>query len=247
MTEVFGDPIGVGKQAEVFANGTLVTKLYNAGVEKHAAFREAGILAVLEELDLPAPRVAEVRRYGERWGVTMTRAPGKTFASAMQAAPRRAGPYLDALVALQRMIHARPGVRLPMLRARLASRISGAGQLDAARRAQLLARLAALPDGDRLCHGDYHPFNVMGTPDDAMVVDWMDAAMGPPEADLCRSWVLVHPVAPQLADAHLDAYVAGGGATREAVFAWRPIIAAARLAEDVPDEVPALMAMVEAS
>jgi thiamine kinase-like enzyme len=41
----------------------------------------------------------------------------------------------------------------------------------------LLDGLAALPSiDDRLCHGDFHPFNILGQLGKATVVDWLNAA-----------------------------------------------------------------------
>ncbi len=35
--------------------------------------------------------------------------------------------------------------------------------------------LNALPDGDFLCHGDFHPDNVMMTSGDPVLIDWPGA------------------------------------------------------------------------
>src|SRR5215475_12266456 len=32
-----------------------------------------------------------------------------------------------------------------------------------------------MPDGDRLCHGDFHPLNILGNTLDPMIIDWLDA------------------------------------------------------------------------
>jgi thiamine kinase-like enzyme len=99
------------------------------------------------------------------------------------------------------------------------------------------------PEGDRLCHGDFHPWNILGPPGRAIVVDWLDACSGSAEADLCRSYVLMKPPAPQLAEAYLSVCEAMGLANRGDILAWLPFVAAARLAEGVTDGVEALMAM----
>jgi Ser/Thr protein kinase RdoA (MazF antagonist) len=40
-----------------------------------------------------------------------------------------------------------------------------------ARRSQALERLNQLPDGDALCHGDYHPDNVLMTRNGPIIID----------------------------------------------------------------------------
>ena len=46
------------------------------------------------------------------------------------------------------------------------------------------------PDGDRLVHLDLHPGNVILSAGDPMVIDWTNAAAGPPGADSALVWLL---------------------------------------------------------
>jgi aminoglycoside phosphotransferase (APT) family kinase protein len=175
----------------------------------------------------------------------MSRVAGRTFGVPMLADPAGAAPYFAAMARLQTAIHAAPGSALAPLKVRLARKLEASGLADPVRR-RLRDSLGRLPDGDRLLHGDFHPFNILGTLDAATVVDWLDATCGPPEADVCRSWLLMQTVSRDLADAYLDAYFAVSPVARDAVFRWLPVLAAARLAENVPEEADALIAMAEA-
>ena len=58
--------------------------------------------------------------------------------------------------------------------------------------------------------------------------------------------VLIAPHLPDSASAYVDRYVAASGGAREAILSWLPYVAAARLAEDVPNEADGLMAMAGA-
>jgi aminoglycoside phosphotransferase (APT) family kinase protein len=240
-----GRLIGSGKEAEVFEYGREVLKLYRLGIAKRSAFREAAILAIIEAFDVPAPRTLGVRTVGERWGVIMTRADGPSFAEAMGGRTEALPVYMKAMVRLQLAIHRHEAVLLPDLKPRLMDRIRRATILGAARQGRLLDRLADMPAGDRLCHGDFHPFNVMGEPDNACIVDWLDATRGEPAADACRSYLLMRGVEPTWASAYLDAYATESGLSPNDILGWLPILAAARLAEDVPSETEALMAIVD--
>lgn len=246
MADDLGELIGSGARAEIFARGELALKLYPKGEGKAEAFREGAILAAIEPLGLPVPVVEDVRQHEGRWGVLMTRAQGAAFDGPMRADPASLDRWLDEMVRLHRAVHAHAAPpALPNQKTKLAAAIRRAPSLEDGRRQTLLAQLASLPEGDRLCHGDFHPQNLIGRIGRAMIVDWLDATSGHPAADLCRSFVLIHPVVPDLAEAYLERYCAAAGLTREAVMAWLPVIAAARLAEDVADEAPALMAMME--
>jgi aminoglycoside phosphotransferase (APT) family kinase protein len=240
-----GERIGSGKVAEVFELGDHVAKLYRSPGSKGSAFREAAALALAESVGLPVPSVKAVREIDGRWAVVMDRIAGPAFAEAIRLHPERLPAYLAAMVQLHVRLHSCSGSRLGSMKARLRANIQAAPMLGEPRRGQLLDGLAALPDADRLCHGDYHPWNILGTPGQELIVDWLDACSGEPASDVCRSYVLMRPHLPDFASEYVDAYAAASGGTREAILRWLPFVAAARLAEGVPDEADGLMAMVD--
>ena len=51
--------------------------------------------------------------------------------------------------------------------------------------------MESLPDGDRICHGDFHPDNLIMTKAGPVIIDWEFGAKGVPEADIARTVVLV--------------------------------------------------------
>jgi len=238
-----GALLGVGKEAEVFACGALVVKLYKPTAPKRSAFREAAILAAVESLGLPAPIVHSVRQIGDRWGVLMSRVEGPRFAQSMTHQVETLPARLNRMARLQLQVHSHQAAQFASLKARLAVNIRQTPILSEARRSTLLAELAAMPDGDCLCHGDFHPDNIMGLPGHEVLIDWLDASRGEPAADVCRSYVLLRPVAPEVASAYVDAYSQVSGKSRDEILSWLPFVAGARLAEGVP-EMDELMKMV---
>jgi aminoglycoside phosphotransferase (APT) family kinase protein len=240
-----GRLLGSGKEAEIFECGSDVVKLYRSAEPKRAAFREAAILAMAESFGLPIPTVHGVRRIGDRWCIAMQRVDGPSFARVTLDQPHLIPAYLQEMARLQLWVHGQSGIQLAHLKARLAANIQRATMLREAHRSELLRRLAALPDGDRLCHGDFHPLNILGSPGHATILDWQAASCGEPAADVCRSYVLMRRIAPALALPYVDAYAAATGECREDILAWLPVVAAARLAEGVPEESDALVAMTD--
>jgi len=235
-----GELIGTGKEAEVFAYGDDVLKLYRHN-GKAQAFREAATLAALAGGGLRIPDIRAAGQFGERWGLVMSRARGVPFAEAMVVDLSLVPSYLAAMADLHASIHTKRVSSLPVLKHRLAGRIEVAAALDGSRRQHLLSSLSLLPDGEQLCHGDFHPFNIIGAIDSAVIIDWLDAASGPPAADVCRSYLLLLLVQPQIAGAYVDAYGRATGMPTDAIFAWLPVLAAARLSEGVASEVPTLL------
>jgi len=235
-----GRLLATGNVAEVFESGDRVLKLYKSPAAKAVAFREAGIHAAVEALGLPVPSIRGVEQVEERWGVLFDRVSENSFAERMRRAPDEIPDCLDRMARLHIKIHHQVVVPFASVKLRLGSRIKETMHVAPARKKGLLEGLAAMPDGDRLCHGDFHPLNILGDIDDPLVIDWPDACRGDPAADLCRSYVLLVLHAKELAAPYLDAYCQIGDVSRDAALAWLPYVAAAKLAEDVPGELDGL-------
>jgi hypothetical protein len=245
MTAGKGRLLAAGNVAEVFEYGSRVLKLYKSSTAKPVAFREAAIHAAVEALGLPVPSVWGVQQVDARWGIVFGRVSGSSFADRMRGAPDQTAHYIEQIARLHFAIHCHVVVPFTSLKLRLAGRIGETTHLDEARRQSLLAGLAAMPDGDRLCHGDFHPLNILGDGEQPCVIDWPDACRGDPAADLCRSYVLLALHAPELAEPYLESYCHLAGASRKAALAWLPYVAAAKLAEELPGETAGLRELLD--
>jgi hypothetical protein len=246
MSETIGRLLAAGNVAEVFEWGSRVVKLYRLSARKPTAFREAAVHAAVEAMALPVPAVCGVLEVGGRWGIVFDRVKERSFAERMREDPSVVPECLDALARLQARIHGQPAHQLGSLKSRLATNIAGTGLLGEPLKQILLGRLAGMPDGDRLCHGDFHPINVLGQNSQPMVIDWPDACCGDPAADVSRSYLLLRLHAEDIAEPYLDAYCGITNTPRAKILEWLPYVAAARLAEDVPDDWARLLEMVHA-
>jgi Ser/Thr protein kinase RdoA (MazF antagonist) len=254
MSDTVGRLLAIGNVAEVFEWDFHVVKLYRSPAAKPAAFREAAIHAAVEEMGIPVPAVWGVRQIGSRWGVIFDRVGHASFAERMRGDPIAIQHYLEKLAQLHTFIHARPAPQLGSLKIRLATNIARTELLNEPRKQLLLGGLAAMPEGDRLCHGDFHPINVLGEVSRPVVIDWPDACRGDPAADVCRSYLLLKLHAEEIAEPYLEAYCHISDApksgrpfnkvTRREILNWLPYVAAARLAENVPDDFDRLLKIV---
>jgi Phosphotransferase enzyme family len=128
---------------------------------------------------------------GGRPGILLERVDGPDLLSLVGSRPwllRRAGRVMAEVHA---RLHAVAGPPvLPNLRAELAHRIRSVPRLPADLASRALSILDGLPDGDRLCHGDFHLGNILGGLDHPVVIDWGEAARGDPVADVANTWLL---------------------------------------------------------
>ena len=235
-----GRLLATGNVAEAFEWDSRVLKLYKSPEAKPAAFREAAIHAAVEALRLPVPLVWGLEQVGARWGIVFDRVSDTSFADRMRASPDQIPHYLDHMARLHVAIHRHVAIPFTNLKVRLMARIEHTPHLEDRHRRALLRGLAAMPDGNRVCHGDLHPLNILGDAAAPMIIDWPDACRGDPAADVCRSYLLLTLHASELAAPYLDAYCRRGEISRQAIFDWLPYIAAARLAEMVPGETDGL-------
>jgi hypothetical protein len=244
MNETIGPQIAVGNVAEVFELGARVAKIYKTTAAKAAAFREAAMHSAAESIGLPVPRIWSVQQFGDRWGIVFDRVTQPSFAEQMSDNPSEISAYLNCLVHLHMRIHAQEALQFASLKARLTANIAATRFLPERKKQNLLEAIIDMPEGDRLCHGDFHPMNVLGEASRPFIIDWVDARRGDPAADVCRSYLLLKLHAGGLAPSYVDAYCQEADLPRQAVLDWLPYVAAAKLAEGVPSEIDGLLKIV---
>lgn len=185
--------IAGGRSADVYAlPGGHVLKLFRPREERGAAEREfdATRLAAAAGLGVAQP-FAAVTAEG-RIGLITALVPGETATAILRRAPLQILPLLRDLARYQARMH---GVRvaegeLPDMHVATGARAGWAEAVPEAI-AAAQAALAALPRGDRLCHGDLHPSNVIAAPQGLVAIDWSQATRGAPAGDVARTELLL--------------------------------------------------------
>ena len=95
------------------------------------------------------------------------------------------------LADLHMKVHQKSIPGLPIYKNHLAYDIAHTKYLSDDQRQKLISVLKALPDRQNLCHGDYHPGNVLITKDGTIIIDWMTACSGSPWVDVARSSMIL--------------------------------------------------------
>ncbi len=248
-------PIAYGRTAEIYPwHDGLVLKLFHAWVPADSVQYEARIARAVHAAGLAVPRPGEIVEIEGRLGLEYERLDGKPMGEMMAVKPWRLPRFARQLAELHVAIHKIPGVAgIPSQRERLADKIRAAKDLPVPLQEACLQALAHMPDGDRLCHGDFHPMNVLLHEGRAAVIDWIDATCGNPLADVARTAVLMQEAADRAVGnktnktawieraamrwftrIYLRQYftlLPGGG---DEYHRWWPIVAAGRMSEDIP-------------
>lgn len=261
MTVEIGQPIATGRTAEVYAwEEGRILKLYFDWFPLGGIEYEQSTARAVVESGVPSPAVGDIVQVNRRSGLVYQRLDGSTMLDNLMRAPWRVFAYARAMADLHAAMHAKAaGAALPAQHQRLVDKINSARTLPEALRDQALAALEKLPYGDRLCHGDFHPGNVMLTPTGAVIIDWIDAARGNPLADTARTTILLRGVAAtgqggsRLLAAlallfhavYLRRYFALRPGGQDEYQRWLPVVAAARLSEGIPEIEAWLVSQVE--
>jgi aminoglycoside phosphotransferase (APT) family kinase protein len=243
--------VGRGRTADVFAYGPgQVVKVFHAQVSHATIEREATVSRALSEMQLPVPRFDGVVKVDGRDALVFERVVGPSMLAVLARTPWRVVPLAQLLAEMHRRIHAERVTGLAPQREYVARRISMSAGLPELVRAAALARLAELPQGDRVCHGDFHPDNVLLTARGPVVIDWLDAVQGEPAADVARTLLLLTYASPPsgvpmllvllsrrvFTAAYWRQYARRTGMRRSEVDAWRLPLVAARLGENLPED-----------
>jgi uncharacterized protein (TIGR02172 family) len=188
-----GERIGAGRTAEVYTSGTdRVLKLYQNFIPVAVVEREFVVTRTAYQAGLPVPEPYQIIQQGDRYGIVFERIYGTSLMQAIQQRPWKLRSLATQLAELHVKINAfAVPVDLLSQREQILFGLDHADGLASEQKALILQLLATLPDGNSLCHGDFHPENVLLTARGPVIIDWMTGTRGNPAADLVRSLVIL--------------------------------------------------------
>lgn len=261
-TSALGAVLARGRTSDIHALGRdAVVKVLRSGFPSELIQIEADKTRAIATTGVPAPRILDVTEVDGRPALVAERVDGDSLLNRLLDRPRQMVPLARLLADLHTDLATVHVETLPGLKAKLAERIGTVTALSAEAKRSTLTRLSGLPENGSLCHGDFHPGNVILGARGPVIVDWLDATRGPGAADAARSHLLfsVAPPPQDLGLAHRTAVVLGRtlfgrtylahyrrrtGEHAEAIAAWTPVVAAARLSEGFDGEAERLLALV---
>ena len=200
-----GPAVAAGRTSDVYAYGFgAVVKVPRSQVPSHWAAREARFARAVHDLGAPTPAVLDVVEVEGRTAIVFERVHGRSMWELILEQPEDAAAFGRQLADIHRRLMS---VGLPQdvagLVDRMVSKIDDADQLTDAERVEARGALERLPRGAALLHGDLHPGNVLMSSEGPMVIDWFDATIGHPVADIVRSSLLIRPLVGAAARPHL--------------------------------------------
>ena len=246
------EPIAHGRTADVYHwdEGHILKLFHNWFALPNIEY-EYKIARAVHDSGVKSPAVKELIQVQGRNGLIYERVAGEPMFDKLLRKPWMVFRYARLLARVHAQMHDHvfdsPGI--PAQRTRLENKISHTAALSASLKASLLHAVQSLPQGDRVCHGDFHPANVLVLGEESNVIDWMDASRGNPLADVARTSIIARGGAESretsnfllksfvkiLHSVYLRQYFRLRPGGEDEYRRWLPIVAGARLSEGIPE------------
>jgi uncharacterized protein (TIGR02172 family) len=186
-----GKLIGQGRTAEVFEWGEdKILKLFRNDFPKAVAENEYKVSMELCKKGVPMPQVFDLIEYESRVGIIYERIKGPTMMNLTSVKPWAISKQAKILAELHKTIQKNVDFELPSQKERLKENIASTELLTVDIKNKIFAVIEKLPSDSILCHGDFHPDNVLICEEEPIVIDWMTATSGNPLADIARTAVM---------------------------------------------------------
>lgn len=186
-------PLSQGRTAEIFAVGNNhVLKLFRKDVPLDLIEQEYQTVSKINTL-YPglAPKLIKKTKTENGMGFIYEYIQGETMLTQLSHKLWRLFAFAKILAELHANIHTHLAPGLPSQKERLSKRIDTIPFLSTEVKEKILSYLRSLKTKNVLCHGDFHPDNILLHPQRPIVIDWISATGGNPAADVARTVVIL--------------------------------------------------------
>lgn len=231
-----GNSIARGNTAEIYLSENKIIKVYNDFLPDTESIKEANKQKYAYSCGLPVPNILDVTKINGQQAIIMEYVQGETLGDLFFKDKDHADYYLNVSVDIQLEIHSIIPAGIELMYDKLYTQIESVNSLGKRQKSYLLSKLESMTIEKRLCHGDFHLFNLINGDNQVVIIDWVDSSSGDIRADVFRTYLLYSQYSSELADMYLRLYCKKSGLLKSDVFQWAPIIAGGRLAENVSSE-----------
>lgn len=183
-----GNLIGIGATAEVYEwTDNSVIKIFNDSEPNKAIEQEIDNTRALQNCSFKFPRFIQRLQYDGKRAVIYEKAEGMSMLKSMEIRPMEYRKFAKRLAHLHFEIHKNHVNGIREQKQYFKDRISWANELNDDKKEKLYKLIDSMPDGDCLCHSDFHPDNILCNDSGDYVIDWADCCNGNPCADVART------------------------------------------------------------
>lgn len=235
--------IASNNKKSVYVDNGKAMKIFAADYRKSDVLYEALNTSRVEDAGVDIPKLLSVSVEDGKWIITSEYKEGMTLTELIKTHPEKTDDYINKFVDYQIEFGKKSNSLLLRLKDKLSRQINSLkGVIDNATIYELCTRLESMPNHTKLCHGDYCPDNVIVQTDNdgnittITAVDWVHATQGNASADVANTYLLLKLVDDTLAEKYMETFCNKTNTKKTYVTSWVPIVAAARLTKNNPDE-----------
>lgn len=186
-----GKLIGVGNTAEVYEyKEDKVIKLFYEGYQNESVDKEFNNAILIKDKDFAKPNVYALVNFNNRDGIIYDKVDGQSLLDElMKTNDINYGGKVLSQVHLE--ILKESGIGLDSFYEIIRNSIIWNLDFSESKKVKLLHILESLPEGNTLCHGDFHPGNILRCEDKTYTIDFMNLCYGNPYFDIARTVYLV--------------------------------------------------------
>lgn len=245
--------IGQGNTAEIYRlDNEKILKLFRTGFPKEATEREYQNGITVQKILDCVPKVYEMVEIEGRYGIVYEEIKGKDLLKTMIASFGKINHYAKKLAHYHLDIQKPVNETLYSVKDKLEEDINSVNELSEAYKEVIRKYLKQLPDGNVLCHFDFHPGNIIIEDKKAVFLDWMTACKGDVCADVARTsimlkyggvehapWIMIKLISffqHHIYKVYIKEYLRISNRSMEDINRWELPVAAARLREWIPED-----------
>jgi tRNA A-37 threonylcarbamoyl transferase component Bud32 len=244
--------IGEGSTAKVIVlDERIVAKQFFDRVSRSSIENEYLKSKAVMHTGLPVPVILEKVIHNGQTALLYERINGSPLTMKLLNQPWTALNLINQMANLQVLMHDKEIFSFPQQQDILQQKINLAKELSESEKSYIAERLLKLPTGNSLCHGDFHPDNILLDKRGPVIIDWADASQGNRLADLARTLVILQYgglpsgmkpfkrktvlyVRNLLAKKYIRCYRKSFHFSLDSLKEWILPVAAARLSENIP-------------
>ena len=248
-----------GECADIYeVDSSTVLKLGKVGWSRDLLYQEYLNGRIVSDCGIPAPGVYDFVEIDERYGYTMEKLKDLPLMDMMWKRPWMVVSYARAMAEIHAKIHsARADKGLPELTEKYRDFIGEKKSISDEVKRLLFLELDELSGkGDEcICHGDFHPINILVDGKRYYVIDWVLATRGDPRADVAGTYLITRTYSSCMREQgriksfisavggriiskiYLDRYISITGMERKEIMRWIPIRAATYLDVGLPEKL----------
>jgi len=257
-----GAKLGQGREAEVYRYGEgQVVKLFFAHTPLNVIEHEFKMASTIQDSELPMAKAYATVQVNGRGGIVYELLEGPTLLHVLLEDHSKAAWIGEISARLHARVHRCRKEHLPSQKEAYEKKIR-AVKLDSGLKDKALRLLEQLPDSQEVCHGDFHPDNVLLTAQGAYVIDWINAKSGHRAADFVLSALMLkiaelpdhipnagqfHLARASLYKSYTQSYLKELPISKEEVIPWIPLAAIFRLEQGIGSEHYRLLKIIRRS